>query len=347
MKMKKGLAIIIAAILTLSLLAACGTPSSSTAPADSTAESTTNDAATSTESTADSGRQLVIGVSQPHSTSAWRILQTDSVNFALEAAGYKVIYTDAQNNTQKQVADVEDILAQNPDYLVISPREEDGLVPAIEAAKAAGVPVILLDRKVKGEAGVDYVTYVGSDYVAAGEAVANWLNEEFDGVCNIVEIAGTAGSTAAIERSQGFRQGIEGKDGLVLLASQVGDMKRVEAQKAMENMIQAHGESIDAVFCQSDEMAYGAVQALNIHGIDPGSIKICTMDGLQETLETIVAGDIAMSMYNNPDFGPYVVDIIQRLEAGETLDTWIKVENMVFDSANAQQYLEEIYGVTP
>lgn len=332
MKLKKVFSTAFAMFLLMSLLIGCSTE----------APGTSSNA--SLESADQGDKQIVIGVSQPHSTSAWRILQTESMTNALEGAGYKVIYTDAQNNTQKQVADIEDILAQNPDYLVLSPREEDGLVPAIEAAKAAGVPVILLDRKVKGEEGVDYASYIGSDYVSAGRAVAEWLDKEFDGKCNIVEIAGTAGATATIERSQGFRDGLEGKEGMVLLASQVGDMKRVEAQKAMENMLQAYGDSIDAVFCQSDEMAYGAVQALSIQGVEPGSIKICTMDGLQETLDGIINGEIAMSMYNNPDFGPYVLDAIERLEAGETLETWIKVENKVFDSSNAEQALKEIYG---
>ena len=334
--MKKTFTTMLALSLALILLASCsmGTPAATPTPVAPASEAPASEAP----------KQLVIGVSQPHSTSAWRVIQTESVNNALEAAGYKVIYTDAQNSTQKQVADVEDILAQNPDILVLSPREEDGLVPAIEAAKAAGVPVILLDRKVKGEVGEDYVTFIGSDYESAGKAVAEWLIEEFDGTCNIIEISGTAGATATIERSNGFRKGLEGQDGMVILASQTGDMKRVEAQKAMENMLQAHGDSIDAVFCQSDEMAYGVVQALNINGIAPGTIKICTMDGLKDTLDAIVAGDITMSMYNNPDFGKVTVETIEKLVSGETVDPWVKVENVVFDITNAEASLAEIYG---
>ena len=332
--MKKMFTIMLALLLTLSLLASCSTG----APAATPTPAGENPAPAS-----EAPRQLVIGMSQPHSTSAWRVIQTETVSRALEEAGYKVIYTDAQNSTQKQVADVEDILAQNPDYLVLSPREEDGLVPAIEAAKAAGVPVILLDRKVKGEVGEDYVTFIGSDYVSAGQAVAEWLVAEFDGTCNIVEISGTAGATATIERSSGFRDGLEGHDGMVIIASQTGDAKRVEAQKAMENIIQTHGANIDAVYVQADEMAYGVVQALNINGIDPSTIKICTMDGLKDTLDAIVAGDIAMSMYNNPDFGKATVEVIRQLEAGETVDHWVKVENIIFDADNAEQYLADIY----
>lgn len=296
------------------------------------------------EVAASQGKQLVIGFSQPHSTSAWRVIQTESVMGALEGAGYQVIYTDAQNNTQKQVADVEDILAQKPDYLLLAPREEDGLVPALEAAKKAGVPVILLDRKVKGEAGVDYVTFIGSDYVEAGKTVGEWILKETGGTCNIAEIAGTPGATSTIERADGFRAALQGFPEAVILGSQVGDNKRVEAQKVMENFIQAFGSEMDVVFAQSDEMAFGAIQAMKANGVKPTEdIKICSVDGTQGALEAIISGELTMSLYNDPNFGSYALDTITKLQNGEEVDTWIKVENRIFDKSNAQASLEELY----
>ncbi len=333
--MKKALALLLVCFLMLSLVA-CGSEASKPV--------TSGEPTPTSSEPVGSDKKPVIGFSQPHNTSAWRVIQTESVMTALEDAGYKVIYTDAQNNTQKQVSDVEDILAQNPDYLLLAPREEDGLVPALEAAKMAGVPVILLDRKVKGEAGVDYLTFVGSDYVQAGKTVAEWIVEETGGKCNIVEIAGTPGATSTVERADGFRQGLKDHPEAVILASQVGDNKRVEAQKVMENMLQAYGDKIDVVFAQSDEMAFGAIQAMKTQGYKPGEdIKITTVDGTQQALESIISGELTMSLYNNPDFGSYVIDVINRLEKSETVDTWVKVENRIFEKSNAQESLDTIY----
>ena len=337
--MKRLLALLLATILCVLTLAGCS-GSGTTSPQPSNQGT----AGSPAPSSAPEMKQLVIGFSQPHTTSAWRVIQTESVMSALEGAGYKVIYTDGQNNTQKQVADVEDILAQKPDYLLLAPREEDGLAPALEAAKKAGVPVILLDRKVKGVPGEDYLTFIGSDYVEAGRTIAKWLVEQTNGKVNIVEVAGTPGATSTVERADGFRKGLEGHPEAVILASQVGDNKRVEAQKAMENMLQAYGDQIEAVFAQSDEMAFGVIQALKTQGYKPNEdIMICTVDGTQQALEAIIAGELTMSLYNNPDFGPYVLEVIEKLEKGEEIDTWIKVENRIFTKDNAQEALETIY----
>ncbi|WRS27865.1 ABC transporter substrate-binding protein [Oscillospiraceae bacterium MB08-C2-2] len=343
MNIKKFFSVSMAICILLLAVTGCSGVESAPSEAPASAAAANSSEAAPAETPA-SDDQIVVGFSQPHSTSAWRVIQTESITNALKEAGYKVIYTDAQNNTQKQVSDVEDILAQKPDYLLLAPREEDGLVPALEAAQKAGVPVILLDRKVKGEAGKDYVTFIGSDYFEAGKAVAQWIVNETDGKCNIVEIAGTPGATSTTERAEGFRKGLEGSPEAVILASQVGDNKRVEAQKAMENMLQAYSGQIDVVFAQSDEMAFGVIQAMKTQGVKPNEdIMICTVDGIQQALESIIAGELTMSLYNNPAFGPYAIDVIQKLEKGEAVDQWIKVDNRIFDKNNAQESLNSIY----
>ena len=192
------------------------------------------------------GEGLKIGLAQMHYTNAFRIAETESVISAFEAVGAEVVWNEAGNDTATQVANAKDLLPQDIDYLLLPPKEEAGLVPALDAAKEAGVPVILLDRSANGEPGVDYVTAIRSDAIAEGEWCAQWIIDNYPDGANIVEVFGAPGSTTAMDRAEGFWNLLaEAGDQYVKLDSQVGDNMRDTAQKVTENMIQAHGSDID------------------------------------------------------------------------------------------------------
>ena len=284
-------------------------------------------------------RQLVIGFSQMAYTSLWRITETDDIRAMLDARGYRTIYTDAQNNTQKQVADVEDILAQRPDFLILAPREEQGLVPALEAAKRANVPVILIDRRAAGVPGVDYVTVISSDFIWEGYQAAEWIANRTGGRANIIEIYGTPGSTSAIDRAKGFAQALEKYPEMRLLGSQVGDNRRVDAQRAMENLLHAHGSAIDAVYTHSDEMTFGVVQAIKNAGLRPAEdILVVSIDGTKLGVEAIVAGEWNAAIQCNPRLGSYVMEVLDKLIAGEPVEPWVVVTDHIFDETNAAEW---------
>ena len=156
------------------------------------------------ETTENWGEGLKIGLAQMHYTNAYRTAETQSVIDAFEAVGATVVWNEAGNDTATQVANVKDLLAQDIDYLCLPPKEEAGLVPALEAAKEAGVPVILLDRSANGEPGVDYVTAIRSNAVAEGEWCAQWIIDNYPDGANIVEVFGAPGSTTAMDRAKGF-----------------------------------------------------------------------------------------------------------------------------------------------
>src|SRR5687767_2326954 len=167
--------------------------------------------------------QFVVGFSQMESDNPWRIAQTKSLQDEAARRGYQLVVTDAQGQTAKQVSDVEDLIARRVDVILLAPREYEGLTPALQAAKEANIPVILVDREAAGTPGEDFVTFLGSNFVEQGQRAAAWLAEKTGGTAGIVELTGTPGSSVAIDRGKGFADEIAKHPGMQILASQTGN----------------------------------------------------------------------------------------------------------------------------
>lgn len=289
------------------------------------------------------GEGLKIGLAQMHYTNAFRIAETESVISAFEAVGAEVVWNEAGNDTATQVANAKDLLAQDIDYLLLPPKEEAGLVPALDAAKEAGVPVILLDRSANGEPGVDYVTAIRSDAIAEGEWCAQWIIDNYPDGANIVEVFGAPGSTTAMDRAEGFWNLLaEAGDQYVKLDSQVGDNMRDTAQKVTENMIQAHGSDIDVIVTHSDEMTFGTLQAIEGMGYVAGEdFKVLSIgDGASALLEAIIDGRVAACSECSPLLGPQAVEVVKTLEEGGTVEGLIWANDRFFTIENAAEELE-------
>lgn len=290
------------------------------------------------------GEGLKIGLAQMHYTNAFRIAETESVISAFEAVGAEVVWNEAGNDTATQVANAKDLLAQDIDYLLLPPKEEAGLVPALDAAKEAGVPVILLDRSANGEPGVDYVTAIRSDAIAEGEWCAQWIIDNYPDGANIVEVFGAPGSTTAMDRAEGFWNLLaEAGDQYVKLDSQVGDNMRDTAQKVTENMIQAHGSDIDIIVTHSDEMTFGTLQAIEGMGYVAGEdFKVLSIgDGASALLEAIIDGRVAACSECSPLLGPQAVEVVKTLEEGGTVEGLIWANDRFFTIENAAEELEK------
>ena len=290
------------------------------------------------------GEGLKIGLAQMHYTNAFRIAETESVISAFEAVGAEVVWNEAGNDTATQVANAKDLLAQDIDYLLLPPKEEAGLVPALDAAKEAGVPVILLDRSANGEPGVDYVTAIRSDAIAEGEWCAQWIIDNYPDGANIVEVFGAPGSTTAMDRAEGFWNLLaEAGDQYVKLDSQVGDNMRDAAQKVTENMIQAHGSDIDVIVTHSDEMTFGTLQAIEGMGYVAGEdFKVLSIgDGASALLEAIIDGRVAACSECSPLLGPQGVEVVKTLEEGGTVEGLIWANDRFFTIENAAEELEK------
>ena len=288
--------------------------------------------------------RFVVGFSQMESDNPWRLAQTQSLRDEAAKRGYELVVTDAQGQTAKQVSDVEDLIARRVDVILLAPREFEGLTPALQAAKEANIPVILVDREAAGTPGEDFVTFLGSNFVEQGRRAAEWLAKETGGTAGIVELTGTPGSSVAIDRGKGFADEIAKHPGMRILASQTGNFSRATAQDVMQNIAQSLGNRITAVYAHNDEMALGAIQALKAAGREPGTdVIIVSVDGQRAALEAIQRGELGATVESNPRFGPIAFDTIEKLRAGQAIPSKILIEDRFFDKGNAAQFVAEAY----
>lgn len=334
--MKKLLAILLVLCMSVSLFA-CG--SQPAAPAQSSSAAPSESAKPSESS--EPAKAKKVGIAAAHYTNSWNIVNTENALEVFEGAGFEVVWNEAKNDTATQVANVNDLIAQGIDYLLIKPKEEEGLVPAMEACKKAGVKVILLDRTVKGTPGVDFVTGIRTNAKDGGARVGQWVVDNYPNGANIVEITGTPGATTSLDRTSGFASVI-GKDSkFVMLDSQVGNFMRSDAQTAAENLIQAYGDKIDIIVSQSDEMTFGVLQAIDGMGLTPGKdITVVTIgDGSSAMLDEVIAGRVAAVSECTPYLAQTALEVVKKIEAGEKVETnmWANDRFFTIENAAAEQ----------
>mgnify|MGYP003377211819 FL=1 len=295
---------------------------------------------------AEEKEEIVVAFSQMEMNNAWRVAETNSIQEEAEARGIKLIYTDANGDTAKQVSDVEDIVTQKPDVILMAPREYDGVGPALEAAKEAGIPVLLLDREAAGVPGEDYLAFVGADFYWEGQECAKKLVERFgtEEEVNVVQITGTPGSSVAIDRQKGFEEELAKYDNFNIIATQNGEFTRSIAQSAMENIIQAQGDEIDAVFGHDDECAIGAIQALKAAGLKPGEdIAVVGVGGFKDACVSIQNGEMDGTVLCSPWFGPTAFDLVEKIVAGEEIDTKVVNPGYMIDASNVEEYMPSAF----
>ena len=290
------------------------------------------------------GSKYVVGFSQMESDNPWRIAETKSLRDEAAKRGIDLVVTDAQGQTAKQVSDVEDLIARRVNLILLAPREFEGLAPALQSARAANIPVILVDRAAAGEAGKDYVTLLASNFIEQGQRAAEWLAQHTNGKAQIVELSGTPGASVAIDRAKGFRDGLAKYPDMKIIASQTGNFTRAEGERVMQNLAQSLGPKITAVYAHNDEMALGAIQALKSAGRKPGQdVVIVSVDGQRAALEAILAGELGATVESNPRFGPLAFETIEKLRRGEPVERQVILTDRLFDKSNAQQFLADAY----
>ena len=234
------------------------------------------------------------------------------------------------------------MIAQKVDVILLAPITEKALVPAVLQAKAACIPVILIDRDVDhtlAQPNKDYVTFIGSDFIQQGKRVADWLIKATGGKAKIIELEGTTGASPAINRKKGFDDEIKTAPGMQILASQDGDFNRDTGRKVMATLLQAHPD-VTAVYAHNDEMAIGAIAALKAAGRHPGKdVTVVSIDGEKDALNAIISGEEGTSVQSSPFFGPVSFDTIDKYAGGTKLPDWIVVQDMQFTKDNAKANL--------
>jgi galactofuranose transport system substrate-binding protein len=286
-----------------------------------------------------------VGFSQTESNNPWRLAETESVKSEAAKRGWQLVYTDAAGSAAKQVSDVNSMIAQQVDVILLAPREEKPLVPAVMAAKKAGIPVILLDRRVDPVAkpGRDYLTFIGSDFVEEGKRAADWLVKATKGKATIIELEGTTGSSPANDRKKGFDEVIKQNPDMKIVASQSGDFARDKGRQVAETLLQAHPDTT-AIYAHNDEMALGAIAALEAAGKKPGKdIIVVSIDGEKDGVQAIVDGKMGVTVECNPRLGTKAFEAIEAYAKGEKIPEWVKSDDHLFDDTNAKENLTTAY----
>ncbi|MBQ4075438.1 MAG: ABC transporter substrate-binding protein [Clostridia bacterium] len=290
---------------------------------------------------------IVVGFSQVGAESDWRNANTRSMQQALSAEnGFRLIIDDAQQKKERQITAIRNFIHQGVDYIVLAPTTEDGWDTVLAEAKAANIPVIIIDRMIDsslatGDAGADLFTcWIGSDFQRQGNAAVQWLEHQFkDQPLNIVHLQGNYGSSAQVGRSASLDRGLERNPQWTLAARDSGDFTQAKGQELVETYL-AQGIDFNVIFAENDNMAYGAIDALKNAGLMPGKdVIIVSFDANRRALEMVMSGEISYDVECNPLHGPRVQAVIEQLERGETPPRFTFVEESVFDSANLTQTL--------
>jgi len=290
-----------------------------------------------TQSSAAGGsRKLVVGFSQIGAESAWRTANTRSIREEAEKRGIDLRFSDAQQKQENQIKALRSFIAQRVDVIMFSPVIETGWGPVMQEIRAAGIPVIVADRRPDVDESM-YVTFIGSDFVEEGRRAAEWLAHKMNGQANIAELQGTTGSAPANDRAKGFREVLERYPGMKIIKSQTGDFTRSGGKEVMEAFLKSpEGPQINALFAHNDDMALGAIQAIEEVGRKPGQdIIIVSIDGVKGAFEAMVAGKLNCTVECNPLIGPQLFDAVEKLMRGEPLPKRIAVEEGVYDQSQA------------
>ena len=309
---------------------------------------------------------ITVGFSQVGAESDWRTANTESMKSTFsEENGYELIFDDAQQKQENQLTAIRNFIQQEVDYILLAPVTETGWDTVLQEAKDADIPVIIVDRMVDVSDDSLYTTWIGTDSLLEGRKAAEWLNAytTAKGIdakdVNIVDIQGTIGSTAQIGRSKGLEEGVDNY-GWNLLAQQSGEFTQAKGQEVMESMLKQY-DNINVVYCENDNEAFGAIDAIEAAGktvgsdIANGEIMVISFDTTNAGLTDTLAGKITCDVECNPLHGPRAEELIKALEAGEEVEKLNYVDEEIFatddtvDKVKAVNSLDEEgeYAVTP
>ena len=279
---------------------------------------------------------MVIGFSQSENEqNPFRAAETQSVRDAAGHAGAKLLYTNANDNQAKQVADVESMIAQGAQALVIAPLNATGLQPALEQAASKHIPVVTIDRVTAGTACAPIITNMGSDFLKQGQRAGDVLAQIAGGHGKIIEIQGAYGNLVESQRTDGFAQSIAKHPGLKLVAAQTGNWSATDAQRVTEQLLLAHHD-LTALYSHADVMTQGAMTALKQAGRRPGrNVVIVSIDGTKALVQAIADGTANADVETNPRFGPQAFGALKSWFAGSPVPQKIIMQDALYTKANA------------
>jgi len=290
-------------------------------------------------------KKITLGFSQVGAESAWRTANTVSVKSAAKDAGINLKFSDAQQKQENQIKAIRSYIAQKVDVIAFSPVVESGWEPVLIEAKTAKIPVILTDRNIDVKDKSLYVTMIGSDFLEEGRRAGKWLEERYKneaGPINIAELQGTVGSAPANDRRAGLLEVIKNDPKFKVIASQSGDFTLAGGKQVMEAFIKTYGKQINVVYAHNDDMALGAIQAMEEAGVKPGKdVSVVSFDATKGGFEAMAAGKINVDVECSPLLGPQLMTAVKEVVAGKELPKRIVTDETVFPMSVAAQILPQ------
>lgn len=286
--------------------------------------------------------EITVGFAQTGSESGWRSANTESMKAAFSKEnGFNLIFNAADNDPAAQIAAVRDFINQGVDAIVIAPIVSDGWDDVLEEAKSANIPVVLEDRTVSAPDDL-YASWVGLDFRNEGVMAGEWAAENFTEATNMVVLEGTTGSAPANDRAEGFDEAIEGTP-IEKIDSQTGDFTRDGGKTVMEGFLQKYGvDGIDLVYAHNDDMALGAIEAIEAAGAKPGEdIKIISIDAVKDGMLALIDNKINFIVECNPLLGELAAGIVKDVLDGKTVDKTYYVTDLSFTPEEAAKVIDE------
>lgn len=281
-----------------------------------------NNEANNNEENENTTKDATIGLSISTLNNPFFVTLRDGAEEEAENEGVELVTSDAQDDPSKQLSDIEDLIQQDVDVLLINPVDSEAITSAVELANDADIPVVTVDRDAEGG---NVVTHIASDNVAGGEIAAEYIVNQIGEEGEVVELEGISGSSTTRERGEGFYNVMDELDDIEVVASQSADFDRTEGLSVMENIIESQGE-IDALFAHNDEMALGAVEALDGHGL-LDDVVVVGFDATDDAVEAVENGKMDATIAQQPDLiGEASIEAAVQIINGEDLDDYIPVD---------------------
>lgn len=284
-------------------------------------------------------KDLIVGYVQLGDESDWRTANTVSVKEAAAQLGVELLFSNAQQKQENQIQAIRSLIAQKVDVIGVAPIVETGWNAVFQEAKDAGIPIIVVDRRADVPSDL-YVTLMGSDFLEEGRNAGRVMAQLTGGQANIVELRGTSGSAPANDRYIGFRDILRNYPGMRIIDTEDGDFTVALGKEVMEGFLKKHGKDITAVFAHNDDMALGAIKAIEEYGLRPGvDIKIVSVDATRGAFEAMLAGKLNATIECNPLLGPEFLELALKVVNGEPIPKWIPSQEGVFFPSDASKLL--------
>jgi ribose transport system substrate-binding protein len=290
----------------------------------------------------DTSAMKKVGVAFALTSNPFDKAEKKSLAKSAKENGFEAIFKDAKGKLANQQGDIENLISEKLSYLVAVPIKENSFKGIFYTAHAAKLPIILINRGIRGVPGVDFTALITSDGQWEGRTAAEWLLRNKKGKINVVQLVGTPGSSVTKARTEGFRIAARKKRRLKILESTICDFSRTEAYDRTKELIKIYlqtGIKVDAIFSHNDSMALGAIEALKEEGLKPGKdILIVGVDGQKEAKEAIEKGEMSATITSSPFYGPIVFKNIKDLEAGKKIKPIQTIKGKLFDKTNIDQF---------